>query len=314
MTHVVFAEWLEVREERDALANFFEVVDAEWDIGGVCDGEEVQDQVSRTAERQAGGDRILKGLTRHDVAWLEVELQEFEYGCTGIFAVFTLGFTDCYLSTAAGQAHTESFDRAGHGIGSIHAATRSGTRDRIFFDFFEFFIRQLTFGMLADCFKYRDDIHRITLFFIVRHQAGENGAAVNKHSWAVEAGECDHATGHVLITATDSDQTVKTFCRDHCFDRVGNHIARDEAVAHPFGAHTNAVGNGDGTEVHRFAAGIIDTDGGVCGEVAQMHVAGSQITRRAGHADLWLFEIGIFEADCTKHRAGRGAVIAIDDD
>jgi hypothetical protein len=29
---------------------------------------------------------------------------------------------------------------------------------------------------------------------------------------------------------------------------------------------------------------------------------------------LWLFEIGIFEADCTKHRAGRGAVIAIDDD
>ena len=45
-----------------------------------------------------------------------------------------------------------------------------------------------------------------------------------------------------------------------------------------------------------------------------MHIARGQITGRAGHADLWLFEIGIFEADCAKHRAGRGAVVAIDDD
>ena len=129
---------------------------------------------------------------------------------------------------------------------------------------------------------------------------------VYKDRGAIQAGEGDHAAGHVLVAA-DGNQAVEAFGRNGGLDGVRDHVSGDEAVTHALGAHGDAVGDGNGAEVDGFAAIGVDAIACVAGEVAEVHVAGSQVAWGAGNADLRLFEIGIFEANCASmERAGHG--------
>src|ERR1043166_5429389 len=52
--------------------------------------------------------------------------------------------------------------------------------------------------------------------------------------------------------------------------RIGDHLAAHERRAHPLAAHRDAVGDRDGVELHRRAAGGADAALDVRGELAQV--------------------------------------------
>ena len=64
----VFAGRLQIAEDWDARANGLEIVDGERDVGGVGDGQQMQDGVGRAAGGHDHGDGVLERLAGHDLA------------------------------------------------------------------------------------------------------------------------------------------------------------------------------------------------------------------------------------------------------
>ena len=61
--------------------------------------------------------------------------------------------------------------------------------------------------------------------------------------------------GNRLVASHHADHRIKQLAAAHQFDRIGNQFAADQRRAHALGAHGLAVGNRDGVELHRRAAG-----------------------------------------------------------
>ncbi len=69
-------------------------------------------------------------------------------------------------------------------------------------------------------------------------------------------------------------------CRAHDgLDRIGNHLARHQRVAHAGRSHGDAVGDRDGVEQHALAAGRVDARRGLARQLADVHVAGGEIAQ-----------------------------------
>ena len=75
----------------------------------------------------------------------------------------------------------------------------------------------------------------------------------------------------------------------------------------PSRAHGDAVGDGDGVELHGRAAGVANAFLHGCGEFAQMEVAGADLGPGVGDADDGLVQIFVGESDRLQHGTGGGA-------
>ena len=104
----------------------------------------------------------------------------------------------------------------------------------------------------------------------------------------------------------------KPWAPDHGLDRIRDHLARHQRVAHAGGAHGNPVRNGDGVESHRLRALRLDARGGQARELVDVHVAGREIAPGRGDADLRLVEIALAEPDRVQHGARRRLFDAVD--
>ena len=139
------------------------------------------------------------------------------------------------------------------------------------------------------------------------HVAGGDGAAVEHEAGDVEAGEGHDGGGHVFVAAGDADEAVEGVAAGDEFDAVGDDFAGDERGFHAFGAHGDAVGDGDGVELHGRAAGFADALLDGLGYVAEVEVAGADLGPGVGDADDGLVEVFFGEADAAEHGAGCGA-------
>ena len=83
---------------------------------------------------------------------------------------------------------------------------------------------------------------------------------------------------------------------DHVFDRVGDEIARGQAVEHAVVPHGDAVIDGDGVEFAGHASSGLDLGGHQSPEVAQMHVPWDELGERVGDGDDRLVEIRLAHA------------------
>ena len=83
--------------------------------------DEVQDGIGGAAERDDERDGILKGLLRHDIARSDAQLDHVHDGCAGVEAVDELIATHSGLGAGIGETHAHGLNRAGHGVGGIHA-------------------------------------------------------------------------------------------------------------------------------------------------------------------------------------------------
>ena len=129
--------------------------------------------------------------------------------------------------------HAERFNRAGHGVGGIHAAAGARSGNRAGFDGVQFFVADLASGVLADGFEHGDDVEVFAHVRRVggrsgsREATGENRSAINEHGGAIHAGDADHRAGHVLVATTDGHIPVHAAAADDRFDGVRDDFARD---------------------------------------------------------------------------------------
>ena len=306
--HEIFAARFEVGQHRDAAADLGEVVDVQFDLGGVGHGEEVEHGIGRAAQRDDQGDGIFKGLAGQNVRGNDAPLEQLHHRGAGIARVGLFVRGDGDLRRAVGQAHAHGFDRRGHGVGRVHAAARSGAGNGAGFDLLQLFVVDRAGCALAHSLEHGDHVEVFAV-----EAAGKNGAAVDKDRGAVEAGDGQHAAGHVFIASADGNKAVEAFAADDGFDRVGNHFARDERVFHPFGPHGNAVRNGDGVEDGGFASGRVGPTGSFAGEHVEVHVARGDHAPGGGDGYLRLGEIFGLEPDRIEHGAARSAFGSVKD-
>ena len=156
-------------------------------------------------------------------------------------------------------------------------------------------IVDFTAGVRTNRFEDADDVTTLLARF--------DGAAVYKDTRAIQTGHGHDTAGHVLVTATDGHYTVKALTAHDGFDRVSDDFAADQAVAHTGCAHRNTIRNGDGVEQHAFTASGVNAFDGFARQVVNVHVAGGHHAPGTGHANLRLFEIGIFKTNGAQHRA-----------
>ena len=70
--------------------------------------------------------------------------------------------------------------------------------------------------MLANCLEHGDDVSAIFSWL--------DRAAVDEHTWPVDPGHRYCAAWHILVTAADSNKTVKAFSTNDGFYRVCYHF------------------------------------------------------------------------------------------
>ncbi len=311
VVHEILAARLHVREHRRFLADAHEVLDAELHACAVGHGDEMQHGVRRTTERDDEGDGILEGFLRHDVAWCDAALDHVHHGCAGVEAVHELLIGHGGLSAGIWQRHAQGFDGAGHGVGGIHAAAGAFARDGVLFDVDEFFVRDLAVRVFAHGFENGDDVG---IALVQTNAARQDGAAIDEDAGAIHTAHGHDAAWHVFVATTDGDEAVHAFATDHGLNGVSNDFARDQGILHPFGAHGNAVGDGDGIEDDALATGRIHALRAFFGETVNVHVARRDHAPGGGDADLRFVEVLPIESHRMQHRAAGGALDTVHDD
>ena len=136
---------------------------------------------------------------------------------------------------------------------------------------------------------------------------GGDGAAVEHDAGDVEAGHGHDGAGHVLVAAGDADDAVEEVAAGDELDGVGDDFAGDERGFHAFGAHGDAVGDGDGVELHGGSAGFADAFLDGFGDVAEVEVAWADLGPGVGYSDDRFVEVFFGEAYAAEVGAGGGA-------
>ncbi len=165
-------------------------------------------------------------------------------------------------------------------------------------------------GVRADAFEYilDGDVDRLPVRAF--HVAGCDGAAIEHERWNVETAERHDRARHVLVAAGDGDQAVEEIAASDELDGVGDDFAADQRGLHALRSHGDAVGDGDGVELHRRAAGCANAFLDCRSDIAQMEVAGADL--RPGICDSYdrLVQVFLREADAAQVGACRCAVRA----
>ena len=307
----MFAARLQIGEHGNAFADAREIVNGQLHLRGVRDGEQMQHGIRRTAERDDDGDGVLKRLLREDVERLDALAQHFHDGRAGAAAIVHLRGRNGVLRGAVRQTHAERFDGAGHGVRGIHAAAGTRTGNRALFDGVKFFVGNFFVRVRADGFKHGNDVE-LALLWIAGDAAGQNRSAINEHGGTIHPRDGDERAGHVFIATADGHEAIHARAADDGFNRVGDDFARDERIFHAFAAHRDAVGDGDGVEDNRLAAGGVRALLGFERELVNVHVARRDVAPRRGDADDGLGKIFLRETDGIKHGARGGAFRAVE--
>ena len=109
------------------------------------------------------------------------------------------------------------------------------------------------------------------------------------------------AAGMFLSQPAMQTRPSKLLPRDDEFDGIGDDLARDERGLHALGAHGDAVGDGDGVELHGGSAGFADAllDGG--GDLSRRwKLQGPTSVQVLAMPMMGLCEIFLGEADATR--------------
>ena len=195
-----------------------------------------------------------------------------------------------------------------HGVGRELAAAGAGAGTGVIFNVAELGVGHLAAAVSADGFE---DV--LNGDVVVPEIGRGDGAAVEHEAGNIEPGQRHDRAGDGLVAAGEGDDAVEEIAARDQFDGVGDHFAADERGLHALGAHGDAVGDGDGVELHGRAAGVANAFLHGCGEFTQVIVAGADFDPGVGDADDGLTQIFVGKADRLQHGAGGSAVGSIGD-
>jgi hypothetical protein len=114
--------------------------------------------------------------------------------------------------------------------------------------------------------------------------------------------------GRDLVAVGDADHRIGRVRVAHELDRVGDQVARGQAVEHAVVPHRDAVVDCDGVELFRNRAGLFDRARDELAEVLEVHVAGHELREGVDDGDDRLVEVAVLHAGGAPQRAGAGHV------
>ena len=117
------------------------------------------------------------------------------------------------------QAHAHGLKGGGHGVGGEHAPATACPGAGFLLHRQQLGIRDVARCVLTHRLEGAD--HGEILASVA---AGLDGSPVHKDRGNVEAGHGDHGAGHVLVTASDGQETVHALSVAGGLDAVGNHL------------------------------------------------------------------------------------------
>ena len=296
---------LQVGEVGDAAGHLLEVSRREIDFHGAGHRDQVEHGVGRAAERHDRDHRVFEGASGHDVARLEIPLEERADRGAGPQALVQLVGVLGRDRGAIRERHAHRLDRRGHRVGGVHAAAGAGARAGVADDVAAAGVVDPSGHVFAVALEGGDDVERRAIGKV----AGLDRASIDHQGRAVEPAHRDQAARHVLVAAGDCHEAVVPLCMHHRLDRVGDHVAGGEGVAHPLGAHRDAVADADRIEPHPDHAGRHHALADLRRQRVQVHVAGVALVPHAHDAHLGLVEVGGLETGAEEHRL-RGALRA----
>src|SRR6476620_4618894 len=140
--------------------------------------------------------------------------------------------------------------------------------------------------MLADGLEYVLHRDRFAL-----ESAGQDRAAIDEDRRHVQPAHHHHHSRQRLVAAGKSDQSVIGMTAHGQFHRVGDHFARRQRGFHALVAHGDPVGDRDGAEFARRAAGGRDALLDCLRLAHQRDVAGSGFVPAGGDTHEWLMNL-----------------------
>ena len=144
----------------------------------------------------------------------------------------------------------------------------------------------------------------------VLEASGRDRAAVEDDARGCRAAQAPSTPRGDGLVAADKDDDARRsrLPRGDELDRVRDDLAAHQRGAHAFRAHRDAVGDGDGVELERRAAGVADPSLDVRREIAEVIVAGADLDPGVGDPHQRAIEVVVRQADRAQHRArGRAA-------
>lgn len=275
--HEVLAARRQVCEVRGAVAGALDVVEAQRDPRRVGHGQEVQHAVGRAAEDHGQDQRVLKGGARHEVPRAEVLGHGRLDDLGGALALARLFRGQRRVRRRAGEREAHGFNRRGHGVGRVHAATGTGAGAGVMLEIGQDVAARAA-GLAGVCGGVQTAVRvgacclvacrDVNFLFKKGRVALADRATVDHYKGSVvSCGRHDDAR-HILVAAGDGDVGIVVLRACNGLDGVGNDFARLEREAHAYvvliswvkaistgpkprtvAAHGDGVGNANGVEL-----------------------------------------------------------------
>ena len=298
----------QIHQHGSAAADLLEIVNGQRDTRFARHGQQVQHGVGGAAGGRHAGDGVGESRARGDLARPAVVAHGVHDDLAA--AETHIVFTRVHLRDRGGAHGRESdqFQHGGHGIGGELAAARARAGAGVVLDLQQFLVAHAAGGVGAHGFE---DILNGDVAAVVA--SGQNRSAIQDDAGHVEPQQRHGRAGDGLVASHQRHDAVEHVAAGHQFDGIGNDFAADQRGLHAFGAHGDAIADGDGVELHRRAAGCANAFLYLDGQLAQVVVARHGFDPGVGDSDDGLGKVGIGEPDAFQHGARGRAVTALGD-
>ena len=268
----------------------------------VGDRRQMQAGVGRAA---GGGDDdrgVLKRLARDDVARPDLALDQRHHRLAARLAEAVAALIGRRRARRIRQRQPERLGNAGHRVGGVLAAARAAGRQRHLLELLEVGVAHALGRVGADALEHVDDGHVLAVE-LARHDR----AAVDEDRRHVEPHHRHHQRRQGLVAAGEADQRVVAMRAHRQLDRIRDDLAADQRRLHAGMAHGDAVGDGDGRELARRAAGGHDALLHRLRLARQRDVARRRLVPGRHDADERLGDLLLRKPHRIEHRAVRRA-------
>ena len=297
---VYFPPGPQIADQRRPRKDLADLVEAEGQAGLVGQRRQMQRGVGRSAGGRDNGRAVFQRFSRHDLARQRAApLQHLHHEPPGLARDL------CPLGIHAGDHRDVGHGQAdrlgnhGHGVGGELSGTSADRRQAIALDarqrrLVDFAGHETADGLVGIQHRQGSSLE----------PSGQRAAAIDENRWHVAADHPHHHAGKRLVTTAEPDQGIVGEAVDDGFDRIRDQFARKQRELHALVIHADAVGDRNGGEFPRRAAGLGDAGlGGINLEIVG-HVAGRLLALHADDADHRLRHRRIVEP----HRPHEGAV------
>jgi hypothetical protein len=299
----------QVGDDRRAFADRVEVVDRQRHARFARHRQQMQDAVRRAAGAGRGGDGVVEGVARADLARQQVAPQQFHHERSGAIAFLFAARVGGARTRTADRREAQELEHGRHRVGGELSAARPGAGAGEVLDLQQLVVVDLAGGVRADRLEHVADRQIAALVL-----AGCDRTAIEHDAGDVQAQE-RHARGRNRLVAGDErDDRIETVAARDQFDRIGDHLAADERGLHPLGAHRDAVADRDGVEFERRAARRANAGAHVIGEAAQVEIARHRVGPRVRDEDQRFLEVVVGQTDGFEIGTCRGPIASVDDD